>query len=318
MGEMVPQPTGEFIMMFLTHWVRALTLLSLVFSLALATGCRQSPPITHRVYLGYGASERQLPPTLIGTFAKEAAKPSLLMLEMGMDAEIPTRDIQRCHRHRIIPILVIHPQLSDGRDVALPDIVSGKWEGVLAKWSQSLAVFEEPVLVLFAPDFNLEYIPWSVAKTNQDGTIIQQAYQQVAMGLRQANPAALMMVWGVGASNMPDATWNNPLSAYPGDEYVDWVAISATDRTTGVVPMYKRMLATLSTHIEKPIMLTHYFHDSSPESDEALVAAFLGPLKSVDALVVTNKQWIGSVEPKKAWWRHPLFAAPYTAFMDAQ
>lgn len=305
-------------MMFLDHIFRTLVGATLVITMALATGCKQAPPLTHRVYLGYGSSERQLPPSLLGTFSKEAAKPRLLMLEMGMDDAIPTRDIQRCHRHQIIPILVIHPQLSDGSAVSLARIVAGEWEGVLGQWSQALAPFEDPVLVLFAPDFNLEYLPWSTAKTNQNSTLYQQAYQQVAMGLRQATPPSLMMVWGVGASNMPDTNWNNPLSAYPGDEYVDWVAISATDRMTGMVPMYKRMLTTLSTHIEKPVMLTHYFHDTSPESDAALMAALMGPLKSVDALIVSNKQWIGSVTPKKAWWRHPLFDAPYSAFMDAQ
>ncbi|NDD67135.1 hypothetical protein EBZ35_05760 [bacterium] len=315
---MVPHPIGEFIMIFLNGWVRALIGIPILMGIALATGCHRPPTITHRVYLGYGSSERPLSSSLITTLSKDAGKPSMLMIDMAMDEDMPTRDIQRCHRHQIVPVLVIHPQQSDGGVVPLADIVAGKWSDMVGTWSQALASFEDPVLVLFAPDFNLEYTPWGVAKNNQNSALFKQAYQQVAMGLRLHNPPSLMMVWGVGASNLPDTDWNDPLLAYPGDDYVDWVAISATDRTTPLVPMYKRMLTTLSQHIEKPVMLTHYFHESSPQSDAALVAALMGPFKSVDAVLVSNKQWIGQVDKTTAWWRHPLFAAPYSALMDAQ
>lgn len=279
------------------------------------TGCRAKPE-PHPIYLGVGSYQETMPVGKLATFPPDTVIPRMMTIEMMMDDPIPTRDIKRCNARKVAPILVIHPVLRSGEVVSLNEIISGRWDETLMKWSQSLSGFEELVLVLFAPDPNLEYQPWSVAKLGKSPDQYIMAYQRVTVGIRSANPPSVMMVWGIGAHQSPDEAWNEALLTYPGDEYVDWVAISATDRVTPLDGMFRRMVKVVESKIEKPIMLTQFFHQSSKEWDKEMLKALRGPLKGVDAVLVTNREGWGN--KKGGWMAHPIFKAPFGALMDVE
>ncbi|WP_308222537.1 glycosyl hydrolase [Frankia sp. AgB32] len=74
-------------------------------------------------------------------------------------------------------------------------------------------------------EFNGTFMYWH---TDADPTVFRTCFQKIATAIRSTDPQVLID-WTFNAHNSPVPSGNSPWSAYPGDEYVDYVGIDAYD-----------------------------------------------------------------------------------------
>jgi hypothetical protein len=140
-------------------------------------------------------------------------------------------------------------------NLGLPDILSGAWDAYITEWAADIAALGYPVFVRWGHEMNIPTYSWGAqyafgsngrthytvaagqgcGLTNCFGVNGQYdgperykaAYQRV---YNLANPIAdnIIWVWNPNARNWPlasDQPWNHYSNYYPGDAYVDWVAL---------------------------------------------------------------------------------------------
>jgi len=129
-----------------------------------------------------------------------------------------------------VPNVTWEPWLwSDNEKIHLADINAGTWDLYISEWGAAAAKFGKPLFVRWGHEFNGDWYPWSVAKNGQDSGNYVNAYRRVHDLLVRAGASNVVWVWCPNAGTVPAQEWNDPLKAYPGDDYVDWIALDGYD-----------------------------------------------------------------------------------------
>lgn len=168
-------------------------------------------------------------------------------------------DAQRAHNAAnagYLPNVTWEPWFFGDQDrIRLKDIVAGRWDQYITQWGRDAAAFGKPVMVRWGHEFNGDWYPWSVAKNAQSPELYVEAYRRVHDLVRQAGATNLVWVWCPNADSVPAQGWNNPTLAYPGDEYVDWIAVDGYD-FDGIDTFhskFERIYRSLTKAFNKPI-----------------------------------------------------------------
>lgn len=113
--------------------------------------------------------------------------------------------------------------------MGLDEILAGKWDAYLQTFGESVQRYGHPVMLRFAHEFNGDWYPWVFDNGVIGGTVTKpgrwiQAYQYVHDKVVAAGGKNAIWLWspnvGNGGKNPNDIT-----SYYPGDQYVDWIAM---------------------------------------------------------------------------------------------
>jgi beta-mannanase/cell division protein FtsB len=107
----------------------------------------------------------------------------------------------------------------------LPEIIAGRHDAYIDKWAQGAKAFGSEVWIRWGHEFNGNWYSWSVPQNNRSAETYIKAYRHVHDRFVRAGAFNVRWVWCLNAENVPNAGWNDPLRAYPGDAYVDAVSI---------------------------------------------------------------------------------------------
>ena len=123
---------------------------------------------------------------------------------------------------------------------ALKKIVNGDFDKKLTKWAKDLEASGIPVLLDFAAEPNGNWFPWCGElngkgtltaygdKTYPDGPELwRDAYRHVYNLFKKAGVNRATWVFHVNAIGSTEDEWNSIKYYDPGDEYVDWLGLSA-------------------------------------------------------------------------------------------
>ena len=109
--------------------------------------------------------------------------------------------------------------------IGLDNILAGKYDNDIKNYAKGIAKFDKPIMIRFAHEFNGDWYPWSFinnAPVSPETWIKAQKYVHnmvVAAGAKN-----VIWLWspnnGNGGKNPYDF-----MAYYPGDEYVDWIAL---------------------------------------------------------------------------------------------
>jgi hypothetical protein len=123
---------------------------------------------------------------------------------------------------------------------SLDRIIKGDFDPQLKAWARDAASFGKPVMAEYGPEVNGDWFPWN-GSYNGAGTTtgfgdpkkadgperFVAAYRHIIDVMRQEKAYNVSWVFHVDVYGFPDEPWNSMPAYYPGDDYIDWLAVSA-------------------------------------------------------------------------------------------
>ncbi|MEN3615997.1 cellulose binding domain-containing protein [Plantactinospora sp. ZYX-F-223] len=115
--------------------------------------------------------------------------------------------------------------VGDPNQIHLQDIIDGRWDSYIRARGAEFAAVGGPLMVRWGHEFNGNWYPWGIVNNNSDPALYVRAYRHVHDLVVAAGATNVQWVWCFNNGSTPDASLNDPARSYPGDQYVDWVAI---------------------------------------------------------------------------------------------
>lgn len=172
----------------------------------------------------------------------------------------------------------------------LQHIIDGQFDADLIAWGKAAKSYGKPLLVEYGTEFNGFWFPWNArwngwrektgfgSKKKYDGPErFQAAFRHIVQTIRAQGATNVKWVWHVNNDDDYDLSWNRMERYYPGDDVVDWVAISAygaqtpdeTEEESFRAMMdraYARMQAIAP---KKPVIVAEFGHTSHAIAGDA-------------------------------------------------
>jgi hypothetical protein len=192
----------------------------------------------------------------------------------------------------------------------LANILAGKFDDDLKAWANDARVFSSPILVEWGTEPNGKWFSWN-GKWN--GGAVEgprryiAAYRHIVDLMRGVGADNLQWVWHTNWLDQPEAKWNRFENYYPGDDYCDWVALSAygplTPRALDGTESFRFKMRTAYPRLNKlapgkPIVIAEFgcdIHhrkvDASEWAGNALEDLFSGRWPAVIGFCWWNESW---------------------------
>jgi hypothetical protein len=195
----------------------------------------------------------------------------------------PRQRVLATWRHGAIPLVLFLPTSSGyvpGRSARGPErrytlerIAAGDFDRQLTAWADGARALGVPLLLSFGAEVNEDWGPWNgrwngAGKTEAYGDLdvpdgaerYRDAYRRLVTLFRSEGATNVSFVFSADAHSSA-AAWNAVNLYYPGDAFVDWLAISdygSLDPGAAVVPFARRLAdsgvyATLTRLSRRPV-----------------------------------------------------------------
>jgi len=112
-------------------------------------------------------------------------------------------------------------------------ILSGQDDAALQQFAQAAAATGLPFFLRLDNEMNGEWDPWSAFQWGKDTDIYTAVWKHVYGIFQQAGATNAVWIWNPNNDNLPAYRWNDAPLYYPGDQYVDWVGLTAYNLGTG-------------------------------------------------------------------------------------
>ena len=151
----------------------------------------------------------------------------------------------------------------------LEAILRGDFDADLKAWGQAAKAFATPVLVEWGTEMNGRWFSWNGVWNGGAGKgtdKFKQVYRKLVNIMNAQGATNLIWVWHVNAGDDPETPWNRLENYYPGDDVVDWLAVSVyggqtpkdpdwpsfTERMDAVIPRLSKLAPS------KPILVAEF------------------------------------------------------------
>lgn len=211
---------------------------------------------------------------------------------------------------------------------SLRDIAAGKYDAYVQLWASQLASFGKPVLLRWAWEMNGDWFPWGAGVAGNTAADYVAAWQHLHDVFGQAGASNVQWVW---SPNVTGGSLTELESFYPGDAYVDWLALDGYNRAMrgwqSFTDLFGPSYARLTALSDKPIMIaetsTSEADSNAPSgaSKAQWIASALGDeipqnFPGVRAVVWFNENKAG-IESDGYDWRIESSGAAEAAFSSA-
>ena len=110
---------------------------------------------------------------------------------------------------------------------ALDSINARGFDDELHAWACGARNFAHPLIVEFGTEVNGYWFPWNARYNGPHGAEkFRQAFTRIVWIARQAGASNITWVFHIAADDDPDSIGNHLEEYYPGDDWVDWIAVS--------------------------------------------------------------------------------------------
>lgn len=114
---------------------------------------------------------------------------------------------------------------SNPNAIKLRDIAAGKHDAYIDSWAAGARSFGGELWIRWGHEMNGNWYPWSIGPSGGDPKVWVAAYRRIHDRFRRAGASNVRWIWCFNAESVPDVAWNDPAKTYPGDAYVDAVAV---------------------------------------------------------------------------------------------
>ena len=209
----------------------------------------------------------------------------------------PTTEMNNIRNHGSIPMFTWQPQNGTqgvNQSFTLANIINGAYDTYITNWATVAKSWGHPFFLRLAHEMNGTWYPWCASVNGNTAAQYVQMWQHVHDIFTSVGATNVTWVWCVNVvSSMP--TPINQL--YPGDNYVDWLALDGYNRLANPWQDFSAIVATTVTQLTniapgKPVMVAETGCNQTNNPTETKAQWFLN--------VLTN--YLPVVQPRiKAW-----------------
>ena len=209
--------------------------------------------------------------------------------------------------------LMLRSDLEQNRaeqNFSLANILAGKFDDDLKAWAREAKALGSPILIEWGTEPNGNWFSWN-GKWNggakEGPRRFVDAWRHIVDLTRAEGADNLQWVWHVNWLDEPEAKWNRFENYYPGENYCDWVALSAygplTPRAVDGTESFRFKMKTAYPRLTKiapgkPIVIAefgcdvhHRKVDASEWARDALEDLFSGRWPAVVGFCWWNESW---------------------------
>lgn len=128
-----------------------------------------------------------------------------------------------------VPMITLEDHFVNARPNAkqpnLYSIVEGHFDKFFADWASEIGQVKGIVLLRILHEFNGDWYPWATVNNDKNPQLLVKAYQRIHSIFKKQNANNVKFIWCPNSMSVPQEKWNFIMDAYPGDEYVDLVAL---------------------------------------------------------------------------------------------
>jgi hypothetical protein len=204
----------------------------------------------HFAYFSAQGDEDDYTPALIDSFESMTGKPLAGIVFSNhwgrggnVNIRFPSSLAQVIWNNGSVPNVRMMPWSKlwvNGQDpsITMQKVLRGAYDAELRQWFRDARDSGIPMVVEFGVEVNGRWFPWN-GKWNGGGNTrwgknrwpdgperFRKAYRHVVAISRAVGADDLTWSFHVDAGSWPRTWWNKPKWYYPGDGYVDWVAVS--------------------------------------------------------------------------------------------
>lgn len=119
----------------------------------------------------------------------------------------------------------------------LPRLLAGEFDADLARWADGAKASGGPIVVEYGTEVNGDWNPWSAPYNgglDKGPARFVEAFRHVVALMRSRGATNITWALHYNVQGYPEDPRNVPASYYPGDDFVDWVGVSAygSERST--------------------------------------------------------------------------------------
>jgi hypothetical protein len=192
----------------------------------------------------------------------------------------------------------------------LSKIVAGEFDEDLRAWGRAAREFASPILIEWGTEPNGNWFGWNGKWNGGPGAGPQQyvaAYRHIVDLMRAEGASNLTWVWHVNWLDEPERKWNALENYFPGENYCDWIGVSAygpttprmTDGTESLAFKLNKALPRLTKLAPgKPIILAEFGCDihnrqapAAPWARAALESLFSNKWPQIIGFCWWNEGW---------------------------
>ncbi len=134
------------------------------------------------------------------------------------------------------------PEQNLGQDpvYSMDNFLAGYFDDTLRDWARMAKASNTKLVVEFAPEVNGSWYPWNGAwnggaetggygdpKLADGPERFRDVYRRVIDIFRQAGNDKITWIFHVDSQPQPKEAWNAMANYFPGDDYIDWIGVSA-------------------------------------------------------------------------------------------
>lgn len=239
-----------------------------------------APPASG-AYLGVYTPPAPFEPAGIDAFEQRGGKSVALVMWYQPWAEtnrsrVDTAAIVAVWRRGKVPLITWEPWDPGDNANTLKDpsrqpayrlaaIGTGAYDAHIREWARGLRDLGGPVMLRPMHEMNGDWYPWSGTANGNKPPEFVRAWRRIHDIFREERATNVTWVWSINHESVPDTKANSYAAYYPGDDYVDWTAISGFNWGTtsrysvwqGFAHWYAKPLAYLHT-LPKPICIAEF------------------------------------------------------------
>ena len=189
------------------------------------------PPAAATTGQAFGVTMAGLPNDTTGLDSLSSAlgrRPGLVMWysAWGDGLPFPAAAAARIAATGAVPVITWEPwdaaQGTDQPAYALDRIAAGDFTAYETAWARQIKAYGQPVVLRFAHEMNGDWYPWSARSNGNTARDYVRAWRQVRSVFTRENVTNVTWTW---SPNVPSPGTSRMASLYPGDAYVDQVAL---------------------------------------------------------------------------------------------